>query len=161
MVAVAPRGDEQLQPLARLFAIALRSLVDDLHEQLVATGLDRRPACVRLRPPGSPRSPDHGHGARDADGHDEAGDLEADRLDDRSGVRRTPAAGEDGRKRPVQITDAGKELLSEVEGIYEDLESGWAKIIGGDAVEALRGDLTAVLQTRHGGRLPVVRPTTS
>jgi hypothetical protein len=45
-------------PLARLFAIACRALVEDLH-RAEGSGLARRPARERVRAAGCPRSADH------------------------------------------------------------------------------------------------------
>ena len=161
MVAVTAESDAQQLPLARLFAIAMRSLVDELHEHLVERGwTDVRPAfgfvllATRDRPVTATDLATLMGTTKQATSKLIASMTAA------GYVERT-AAGEDGRLRPVRITALGKELLSEVERIYVDLESGWADIIGRDAVESLRGDLTEVLRTRHGGRLPVVRPTTS
>lgn len=160
MGAVAAGGGSQLQPLARLFAIAMRSLVDDLHKHLAQRGwTDVRPAfgfvllAVRDRPITATELATLMGTTKQATSKLIASMTTA-------GYVERMAAGEDGRERPVCITALGNELLGEVEQIYVELESEWAEIIGRGAVETLRSDLTEVLRTRHGGRLPVIRPTT-
>lgn len=154
---VGPPGDV---PLARLFAMAFRSLVDDLHERLGAQGWQD------IRPP-------HGFvllAARDqpdttaADVRQllgftkQAASKVLDAMEDADLVRRRPHA-RDGRAKLVEITDRGRRLLHDVEAIYAELEADWSSVVGPDRVDALRRDLATVLRTRHGGDLPPVRPT--
>lgn len=67
---------------------------------------------------------------------------------------------DDARARQVTLSPRGQRLLGAVEEIYRELEGDWAKVIGGDRVEALREDMVAVLIARHGA-LPSVRPPAS
>ncbi len=158
MVAVANGGGAQEPPLARLFAIALRSLVDELHEHLVRRGWnDVRPAFGFVLLATRDRTITSTELATLMGTTKQATSKLIASMATAGYVERT-AAGQDARQRPVGITQRGKELLSEVERIYFDLESEWAETIGRDALEVLRGDLTAVLQARHGGQLPAVRP---
>ena len=161
MGEVATTDEEQPQPLARLFAIALRSLVDELHEQLARRGwTDVRPSfgfvllAVHDRPVTATEL------ATVMGTTKQATSKLISSMAAAGYVERADAV-DDGRRRPVQITERGLELLREVERIYVDLERGWSEIIGHDAVESLRSDLTAVLRARHDGRLPAVRPTTA
>ena len=78
-------------------------------------------------------------------------------IEDAGYVRRVPAGG-DARRRPVELSDRGRALLTTVESIYAELEEGWAVVIGRDHVERLRSDLVAVLASPD-GTLPAVRPT--
>ena len=66
---------------------------------------------------------------------------------------------DDGRARPVVITDRGTSLLEVVEDIYTELEAEWAAVVGVAELEVLRAALTTVLMQRHSGQLPAVRPT--
>jgi DNA-binding MarR family transcriptional regulator len=145
-------------PLARLFAIGYRSLIDDLHAALRTRGWDDvRPA--------------HGFvllAARDGPTTvTELVDLlgftkqAASKLVDAmaaAGYVRREATPADGRRRPVVLTARGRSLLAAVEDVYRELEARWAAAIGPDAVERLRADLVTVL-AGPGGSLPPVRPT--
>jgi len=145
--------------LARLFAIAYRSLIDGLHERLREQGWDDvRPAYgfVLLA-------------ARDGTTATELAGLmgvtkqAASKVVDamlEAGYVRRAVEGDDGdaRRRPIELSARGGELLATVESIYADLEDRWADVIGRDHLERLRADLVAVLSTPDGA-LPPVRPT--
>jgi DNA-binding MarR family transcriptional regulator len=146
-------------PLARLFAVAFRSLIDALHVELRARGWrDVRPAFgfVLLAAADAPTAVTDL--AVILGTTKQAASKLVDTMVESGYVRRGPAPG-DGRRRPVALTDRGRALLDEVEDIYRDLERGWADVIGAAAVERLRGDLVAVLADGPEGRLPPVRPT--
>ncbi len=145
-------------PLARLFAIAFRSLVDDLHVQLRERGwLDVRPAfgfvllAVRDQPTTATELATLMGTTKQATSKLIEAMMGA-------GYVERAGSGADGRQRPVRITRRGSELLVTVEEIYRELEASWAAIIGRPAVDSLRVDLTRVL-TRDGETpLPAVRP---
>jgi DNA-binding MarR family transcriptional regulator len=146
-------------PLARLFAIGYRSLIDGLHEELAARGwTDVRPAFgfVLLAARDGPTTATE---LADLMGTTkQAASKLVDAMVDAGYVRRT-SGREDGRQRPIALTARGLRLLEAVEEIYRDLETRWAKVIGRDAVEQLRTDLTRVLSEPNEGQLPPVRPT--
>ena len=145
-------------PLARLFAIGYRVLVDGMHRRLVERGW----SDVRVN---------YGFvllAARDGNlrGADAAALLGVSKqaaskliegMQDAGYVTRQPHADDD-RAKLIRLTERGRTLLAVVEEIYAELESDWAGLIGAAAVESLRGDLTAVLEHGHGGRLPVITP---
>lgn len=146
------------QPLARLFAIGFRELVDALHERLAARGwhdVRRSYGFVLLA-------------AREADV--QVGEVAAllgvtkqaasklvAAMEEAGYVRRAARPG-DGRARTVALTERGRQLLVAVEEIYGELDAQWAAVLGADRVEALRTDLETVLRHGHGGVLPPVRP---
>jgi DNA-binding MarR family transcriptional regulator len=148
-------------PLARLFAMAFRSLIDDLHERLAGRGwLDMRPlyGFVLLA-------------VRDGDGPatvvslagllgvtKQAASKLVTTMEELGYVERS-AHEADGRAKAVSLTRRGAELLATVEAIYAELEGEWAAVLGGERVDALRQDLIQVLRATHGGALPPVRPT--
>jgi DNA-binding MarR family transcriptional regulator len=145
-------------PLARLFAIAYRSLVDDLHVELRAEGWeDVRPAfgfvllAARDRPTTSTDL------ARLMGTTKQAASKLVDAMEAAGYVRRRPGS-DDGRVRAVELTRRGRQLLATVERIYARLERRWSRVLGVDRVEAMRHDLVAVLAGED-GRLPAVRPT--
>jgi DNA-binding MarR family transcriptional regulator len=146
-------------PLARLFAIAYRALIDGLHDRLRERGWDDvRPAYgfALLAASAGPVT------ATDLANLTGTTKQAASKLVDAmevSGLLRRTAGAADGRQRPAVLTTRGRRLLATVEEIYGELEAEWAAHIGAVAVERLRADLVAVLTGTHGGSLPPVRPT--
>ena len=146
-------------PLARLFAIAFRKLIDGLHDELRARGWDDvRPAfgfvllAVREAPTTSNAL------ASLMGTSKQAASKLVDSMEAAGYVRRA-ADDYDGRRRPVHLTVRGEMLLDAVEQIYTELEGGWAERIGPTSVERLRRDLVRVLADPDDGELPPVRPT--
>lgn len=148
-------------PLARLFAIAYRVLVDGLHQRLVERGwTDVRVnygfVLLAARDGGD-------SGVRGADiaallgVSKQAASKLVDGMQGAGYVVRQPDAGDERAKRVV-LTERGRQLLAAVEQIYTELEAGWADVLGAGAVESLRTDLTSVLERTHGGRLPTITP---
>jgi DNA-binding MarR family transcriptional regulator len=153
---VAPDGGP---PLARLFAIAYRSLVDGLHAELRARGWDDvRPAYgfVLLATRDGPTTVTALTALLGTT--KQATSKLVDKMEAAGYVRRVAGDG-DGRQRPVHLTRRGSDLLATVEEIYGDLESDWADAIGAKAIDRLRRDLVQVLAATHGGQLPPVRPS--
>ena len=145
-------------PLARLFAIAYRSLIDGLHERLAARGWrDVRPnyGFVLLAARGS------GIQASEIAAlmgiSKQAASKLVESMELAGYLRRDPHA-DDLRAKVVTLTPLGDELLSAVEEIYTELEDEWVAILDRDRVDALRSTLTTVLRASHGGRLPPIRP---
>jgi DNA-binding MarR family transcriptional regulator len=156
---------DEAVPLARLFAMGLRALVDELHERLARRGWpDVRPflgfALLAVRD-------------GDREGEDpatvvslagllgvtkQAASKLVTSLEDAGYVRRV-AHGSDGRAKAVTLTARGGALLATVEEIYAEIEAEWAAVLGGDRVDGIRRDLLRVLRATHGGALPAVRPT--
>ncbi|HEU5486671.1 MAG TPA: MarR family transcriptional regulator [Microlunatus sp.] len=144
-------------PLARLFAIAYRQLITDLHSELARQGwTDVRPAygfaLLALRD--GPMS--SGELGTAMGMTKQASSKLVEALVEAGYVRRRSSTG-DARVRPVELTDRGRRLQSTAEGIYRDLELAWAEIIGAERLTALRADLISVSRNEH-GELPPVRP---
>jgi DNA-binding MarR family transcriptional regulator len=146
-------------PIARLLAMAYRSLVDDLHGRLRDQGWDDvRPAfgfvllAARVEPTSA------GELALLMGTTKQAAAKLVGVMEDAGYLERS-VSGTDGRRRRIALSARGRHLLSAVEAIYADLEAGWAATIGPEGVERLRTDLTAVMLARGGGALPAVRPT--
>jgi DNA-binding MarR family transcriptional regulator len=144
-------------PLARLFAMAYRMLVDDLHERLAARGwAGVRPAfgfvllALRARPVSLRELP---------------GVLGTSKQAVSKLVEAMVAAGfveraadpADSRAKRVQLSARGRALLADVEEIWAELERGWGEVLGEGRVDGLRDDLVVVLRATHGGTLPEVR----
>jgi DNA-binding MarR family transcriptional regulator len=145
-------------PLARLFAIAYRSLVDGLHEELVARGWDDvRPAFgfVLLAARDQPTTATALAALMGTT--KQAASKLVDAMEAAGYVARG-AGAEDSRQRPVRLTARGVDLLHAVEQIYVDLERRWADVLGTRSLDRLRRDLVAMLSTDD-GTLPPVRPT--
>ena len=144
--------------LARLFAIAYRSLIDGLHTRLMDKGWDDvRPAYGFVLLAARPSPTTSTELAALMGVTKQAASKVVDSMEEGGYVRRLAGDG-DARRRPVELTARGRDLLVEVEAIYADLEAGWAEMIGRDALERLRADLVVVL-TGPDGELPPVRPT--
>jgi DNA-binding MarR family transcriptional regulator len=153
-----PGGDERA-PLARLFAMALRSTIDELHERLDRRGWpDMRPtfgfALLAVS-------------EGDATVVSLAGLLGVTKqaasklvasMEEIGYVQRSAHAA-DGRAKAVTLTPRGAELLAAVEEVYAEIEAEWAAVLGAGRVASLRHDLLHVLRATHGGTLPAVRPT--
>jgi DNA-binding MarR family transcriptional regulator len=151
-------GGDPSTPLARLFALAYRQLVDDMHDRLAERGW----ADVR-----------HSYGfvllalrERETTTTELAGLLGVskqatskllDAMESGGYVHRAGGAA-DARVKVVALAARGRRLLAAVEEIYAELERQWAAVIGADAVQGIRVGLLAVLHERHGAPLPQLRP---
>ena len=146
-------------PLARLFAIAYRQLIDGLHDRLQAQGwTDVRPAFgfVLLAAREQPTSVTELAALMGMT--KQAASKLVDAMVSGGYVRRG-AGAQDGRQRPVSLTGRGEQLLSAVEQVYAELEDHWATVIGASHVDRMRRDLLRVLSGPADGQLPPVRPT--
>ena len=144
-------------PLARLFAMAYRSLVDDLHERLAARGwAGVRPAFgfVLLALRAGPVS------LRELPGVLGTSKQAVSKLVEAmvaAGFAERASDPADSRAKRVQLSARGRALLADVEEIWAELERGWGELLGQDRLDGLRGDLVTVLRAAHGGTLPEVR----
>lgn len=146
-------------PLARLFAIGYRLLIDRLHDRLRALGwTDVRPAFgfVLLAARDQPTSVT-GLAALMGVTKQAASKLVETMV--ASGYVQRESGAPDGRQRPVRLTPRGEELLRAVEQIYAELEQEWAQVIGPADLRRMRRDLVRVLSDASGGELPPVRPS--
>jgi DNA-binding MarR family transcriptional regulator len=156
---VTQSGTANGVPLARLFAIAYRQLIDSLHENLRSQGwTDVRPAFgfVLLAARDGPTTSTE-LGALMGTTKQAASKL-VDTMEATGYLRRATGA-EDGRRRPIHLTPRGERLLATVEEIYAELEAQWADVIGASNVERLRRDLARAVSIDHRGQLPAIRPT--
>jgi DNA-binding MarR family transcriptional regulator len=146
-------------PLARLFAVAYRRLIDGLHERLGQRGytdVGQSYGYVLLALRGGPML------ARDIalllGVTKQAASKLLEAMEGGGYVHRVPDPS-DGRATRVGLTPRGRRLLTVAEEIYRELEAEWAEVIGTAGVERLRLDLTAVIRSGNDGELPPVRPT--
>ena len=144
------------QPLARLFAVAFRSLVDGLHVALRDRGWnDVRPAfgpvllACRYEPTSTTAL------AQLMGMTKQAASKLIDTMEAAGYLARTIDTS-DARQRPVALTTRGRELLAVVDEIYADLEQEWATVVGQVEVDHLRATITRVLGLES-GELPPVR----
>jgi DNA-binding MarR family transcriptional regulator len=149
---------EDAPPLARLFAMGFRLLIDGLHERLAERGwTDVRPAfgfvLLALRQgPASLRDLPEVLGTSK-----QAASKLVDAMVAAGYVERAVDPG-DARAKRVQLSARGRELLAAVEEIYAELEGGWSAVLGPERLADLRSDVENVLRAAHGGALPAVRP---
>lgn len=150
-------GDGQV-PLARLFAMAYRDLVDSLHERLADRGWrDVRPSFgfVLLAARDHPITITQ-VAALMGTTKQAASKLAGSIVD--AGYLQASATSPDSRERPLRLSRRGTRLLADVEEVYAELEAEWAEVIGAPGLSRLRRDLTKAVATAHGGRLPAIRP---
>jgi DNA-binding MarR family transcriptional regulator len=143
-------------PLARLFAIGYRLLIDGLHDRLQARGwADVRPAFgfVLLAARDQPTSVSE---LAEVMGTTKQAASKLVEAMVAAGYVQRGTDARDGRQRPVHLTPRGQELLRSVEQIYTELEQEWADVIGAAPVQRMRRDLVRVLS--RSGELPPVRP---
>jgi DNA-binding MarR family transcriptional regulator len=144
-------------PLARLFAVAYRLLVDGLHERLAERGwADVRPAFgfVLLALRDGPLS------LRDLPGVLGTSKQAVSKLVDAmvaTGYVERAVDPDDARAKRVELSERGRALLAEVEVIWAELESEWARVLGDARLTDLRSDLHTVLVQVSGGAMPAVR----
>ena len=150
-------ADQAQPPLARLFAIAYRQLITDLHAEFARQGwTDVRPAygfallALREGPLSS------GELGVLLGMTKQAASKLVDALVGAGYARRGESAG-DARVRPVELTERGRDFQATAEEIYRGLEGRWAEVIGEDRLAALRADLIKVTSGEN-GELPPVRP---
>ncbi|HET7462992.1 MAG TPA: MarR family winged helix-turn-helix transcriptional regulator [Longimicrobium sp.] len=155
----AAGGEEAGVPLARLFAMAFRSLIDALHARLKETDVaDLRPAYGFVLVAARDGAPSVNDVAALMGTTKQAASKLIDGMEADGYVHRVADAA-DARARRIRLTPRGHAALRTVEAVYAELEAEWARVVGRERLEALRGDLTAVLRSQNGGRLPAVRPT--
>jgi DNA-binding MarR family transcriptional regulator len=155
----AAGGEEAGVPLARLFAMAFRSLIDALHARLEGTdGADLRPAYGFVLLAARDGVPSVGDVAALMGTTKQAASKLIDGMESDGYVRRVPDAN-DARARRIRLTPRGESALRTVEAMYAQLEAEWARVVGTGRLEALRADLATVLRSQNDGRLPAVRPT--
>lgn len=146
-------------PLARLFAMAFRYLIDELHARLVDKGWPgMRPPYGFVLVAARERPLTSGAIAELMGMTKQAASKLVDAMEGEGYVSRRVDGG-DARAKRVELTPLGRKLLAAVEEIYADLEAEWAEVVGRPRVEAVRADLLAVLRATHDGALPPVRPT--
>jgi len=145
-------------PLARVLAMAFRSIIDELHLRLEERGWgELRPAhgfvLVNVRD----RVTTAQDVARLMGMSKQAAAKLVDSMEAMGLVMRSEHP-EDRRAFQIAITSRGQEALAVVESIYREIEAEWSQAIGRERVEKMRNDLVEALTTIHGGELPALRP---
>ncbi|MDP2292887.1 MAG: MarR family transcriptional regulator [Actinomycetota bacterium] len=146
-------------PLARLFAMAFRQIVDQLHDTLGERGWDDvRPVYgfVLLAARDAPVTPRQ---IVDLLGFTKQAASQLVDAMAADGYVRKDRDPDDARARLVSITPKGVALLAEVEQIYGEIERGWGDHIGHRRVAAMRSALVDGLAAIYGDEPPPVRPT--
>lgn len=144
-------------PLARLFAIGYRTLIEDLHRELRARGWqDLRPAYGFVLLAARDRTAVSELAVLLGMTKQACSKLVSTMVD--AGYLDQGAEGHDGRRKQICLTGRGRSLLAEVESIYREREQQWAQVIGADRVELLRSDLESLLLDPATRRLPALRP---
>ena len=144
-------------PLARLFSAAFTALIEGLHERLADRGWpDVRPGYGYVLLAARRQALSITEISQALGVTKQAASQVVDAMVGSGYLTRQPDPG-DARTKVVLLTERGHELLAAVEGIYAELEAGWAEVIGTRAVARIRTDLTRVLLAQHDGTLPGLR----
>jgi DNA-binding MarR family transcriptional regulator len=138
-------------------SMALRSLLDDLHEQLAERGFEVRPVFAFVLLESRKRALTANEIAQLLGVTKQAASKLVDTMEAEQLLTRRPDP-KDARAKLLHIAPKGRRLLEAAEQIYAELEANWATVIGKGRLEALRSDLNEVLCTTHGGELPPIRP---
>lgn len=153
------RDEESGVRLARLFAMAFRSLIDALHARLQGTDVaDLRPAYGFVLLAARDGVPSVNDVAALMGTTKQAASKLIDGMEADGYVHRVPDA-DDARARRIRLAPRGHSALATVEAVYAELEAEWARVLGAERLEALRADVATVLRSQNDGRLPAVRPT--
>ena len=145
-------------PLVRLLSMALRTSLEQLHEQLAAAGYPE------LRPT-------HGS-ALNAVGR---GEATASELAVGLGITKQGAAKvlqqlldsgyveqcvdpRDSRNRPVRLTRRGRAAVKTSVRIQAEMQRRWEEHVSAADVETLVTSLERIVRAENGGELPPVRP---
>ena len=145
-------------PLVRLLSMALRTSLEQLHEQLAAAGYPE------LRPT-------HGYALNAvARGEATASELAAGLGITKQGaakvIQQLLEAGyveqavdpHDSRSRPVRLTSRGRSAVKASVRIQAQMQRRWERHVNPADVEALVATLERVVRAENGGELPPVRP---
>jgi DNA-binding MarR family transcriptional regulator len=152
-------GPGERVPLARLFAMAFRWLIDELHERLEQRGWPSTPPTfgfVLVAVRDEPATVVSIAGLLGVT--KQAASKVVAAMAEAGYVERRPHDA-DGRAKAIVLTGRGAELLGAVEEIYGELEAEWADVVGARSIDSMRSDLVEVLRSVHGGDLPAIRPT--
>lgn len=132
-------------PLARLFALAFGTLIEDLHARLADRGWSGlRPAYGYVLVNARARPTKVTDVARVLGVTKQAASQVVDAMAAEGFVRREADPG-DARARVVVLTEEGHRLLAAVEEVYREQEREWAAVIGAEALSRMREDLTRAL----------------
>lgn len=154
----ATNRPETDMPLARLFAIAFRALLDRVHARLGEHGFHDVGASFGYVLLAARSRALTGHDVAELMGMSKQGASKLIAAMEAAGYLERRPHPEDQRARLLHVTKRGQQLLSTVEAIYAELESEWAAVLGPDALQRMRDDLHTALLAMHGGELPGVRP---
>jgi DNA-binding MarR family transcriptional regulator len=146
-------------PLARLMAMAFRTVIDELHARLARRGWsDVRPAYGYVLLAARADALTVTDVAALIGMTKQAASKLVDAMVEDGYLRRIDHP-DDARSKRLELSAKGKRLLAVVETIYAEIEAEWAAIMGTSALARLRADLTRALRGLHHGELPAIRPT--
>jgi DNA-binding MarR family transcriptional regulator len=146
------------EPLARLLAMSLGAVVDELHDRLEQRGWERtRPlwGFVLLAIRDEPRSVSQ-IGLLLGTSKQAAAKVVAG-LEDARLVERA-ADQSDRRATVVRLSRRGRRFLADVERVYAEIEADWAAAIGERRLAGIRRGLAAALAAHYGAERPPIRP---
>jgi DNA-binding MarR family transcriptional regulator len=145
--------------LGRAITIALRLLVDEMHERLAANGFDDlRPAFGYVLNAAANTALTASDIAALL-GMTKQGAAKVLTEMEHAGYISRVNSPDDGRARPVALTARGREALAAAARAQRDIERSWAKLSSPSDVAAMRRVLSSVIRAASTEGPPPLRPT--
>lgn len=143
-------------PLARLFLLGTRVLIDGLHDRMASRGWPQVRSGYGFVLLGIRHQALTVTELAALLGVSKQAASKLVALMHQDGLVDVTPHPEDSRSRLIEITPLGREFLDAAEDIHRELEAEWAAEIGKDRLEAIRADLTALVV--RNGESPPLRP---
>lgn len=156
--SAADGGSQSAIPLARLFAMALNTLLEPLHARLAELGFrDARPAYAFVLLALQARALSGSDVAALLGTSKQATSKLLDAMTAGGYIRRSHHPG-DARIKLLHIAPRGRRCLAAAERIYTRLEASWAGMLGRRGLTRLRSDLSRVILAANSGEWPALKP---
>lgn len=153
------RVEEQHTPLARLFSMGLRYLVDELLKRLQKRGWqDIREIHGYILMALKRNDANTNNDLAVLLGMSKQAMSKIIEMMEREQLIQRITDAQDARTKKLILTPRGEELLASVEEIYAELEEEWAQRIGHENIELMRIHLEDIMKFYHSGQLPSLRP---
>lgn len=145
--------------LGRALALAMRLVVDDMHERLAALGFDDlRPAFGYVLNAAASASPTASDVAALLGITKQGAAKLLVEMEQKGYIMRTDSP-DDARARPVELTERGRTARAAAARAQGDIEREWERLSSRADVAALRRVLSAVIASASAHGTPPLRPT--
>jgi DNA-binding MarR family transcriptional regulator len=146
-------------PLARLMAMGFRQLIDGLHLRLADRGYVDIPRSYGFVLLACRNESITAQQIAELLGITKQGTSQLVESMLEAGYISAAPHPKDARVRWLKVAPKGRDLLSAVESIYEELENEWAKAIGRRRYAQMHKTIQDALLFQYEGQLPPVKPT--